>query len=382
MKKNILLIICLIVPQVLPLDSHAVSKMKEITVKNLLGDELSYLLNLVNNSNEKSGGFKPEHITKLLDFVTSQKDGSALYHAGKKSRAPSAYYEFDIDKNLEHIVRYAFNPEIPYCVIAPSSVRMCRLIEVEGRKQPLPALEKLLPDLDTPVILNGVEHVVNTPDIFSGAYYSYDLDRKMILFKYHGHNVFASISKQKGKSDIGKKGLILGSDDNWDYIYTGEEGITKPGLGWVRTYMYDSFGIVLYYEIDSKKPLVKCGVFRWVRAGWANVNMVKKKHVYNGLRRFAKSFKTVIEYPQLPPPSELARIFSSIEQLPLEALRKRTENHLKILTERYGDDEKFTDKWREYIIEDENFLNQLKKDEMQSMLFIEAIKQLLGKDKT
>ena len=65
----------------------------------------------------------------------------------------------------------------------------------------------------------------------------------------------------------------------------------------------------------------------------------------------------------------------------LAILKKKTENHLKILAKRYSHDEEFPNKWREQIIEDENYLNQLKSEEMQSMLFIEAIKQLLGKAK-
>jgi hypothetical protein len=381
LKKSILFFVYLIVSLHLTFDSQAVSRMEEIKVQDNLGNELIYMLNLIGNPNRKSEEFKSEHITHLLDFVTQQKNGSALYHAGKKLGAPSAYYEFDIHRNLDHILRYAFNPGIPYCVIAPSSVRICRSIEVEGRKQPLPALDKLLPGMDKPVILTGVEHVVNTPDPLTGAYYSYEVDRKFILFKHQGRNVLVTISKQRGKSDSGKKGLILGSDDNWDYVYTGQDGITKPGLGWVRTYMYDSYGIIVYYEIDSEKPLVKCGIFKWIRAGWANLNMVQTKHIYSGMRRFAKAFKSVIENPQLPPPSELAGIFSSIEQLPIEILKKKTENHLKILAKRYSHDEEFPNKWQEQIIKDENYLNQLNSEEMQSMLFIEAIKQVLGKAK-
>ncbi len=89
----------------------------------------------------------------------------------------------------------------------------------------------------------------------------------------------------------GKKGLVLGSDSDWNYLYSGKKGTNLPGLGWVSSYMYDSCTIMIYYEMDPNEPLVRCAVFKWLKAGWSNINMVKKSHIYKGLVRYENSFK-------------------------------------------------------------------------------------------
>ena len=125
-----------------------------------------------------------------------------------------------------------------------------------------------------PVVVRGVETVEITPDINTGTYYKYDLDRTMILFKHQGRNVFVSLSRQKGQSEVGKKGVVVGDDEDWNYLYSGEKGINKTGLGWVDSYMYGSSSIILFYEPDPDNPMVKCAVFKWLRAGWKKINMV------------------------------------------------------------------------------------------------------------
>jgi hypothetical protein len=218
---------------------------------------------------------------------------------------------------------------------------------------------------------------VNTPDLDSGAYYAYDQDRALILFKYHGKNVMVSISKQRGKSEVGKKGLVLGTDEDWDYIYTGEAGLTKSGLGWVRSYLYDSISVAVYYEMEPRKPMVRLGIFRWIRAGWANLNMVNRKHIFTGMQRFAKTFKKIIEHPQLPEDYELANIYSQIERIPVEELRQNIKNYLETLKKRYKDAKEFPEKWRKFIFEDNDYLNRLTKEEMKSILFVERLKEVL-----
>ena len=118
-------------------------------------------------------------------------------------------------------------------------------------------------------------------------------------------------------------GLVAELGSDWDYYYTGQPGLTLPGLGWVRSYMYDSFGIVIYHEIDRADPAVRCAVIKCVRAGWGKINVVKKIHIYKGLQRFSKSFKEIMESPRLPDEKVLTRVFSEIRNLPVAALQSR-----------------------------------------------------------
>ena len=70
----------------------------------------------------------------------------------------------------------------------------------------------------------------DTPDLNTGVYHEYDLKRTLILLNHKGRQVLVSLSKQIDKSDVGKKGIILGNDNDWNYYYSGEPGFTRPAL--------------------------------------------------------------------------------------------------------------------------------------------------------
>ncbi len=375
-KKLLLSLTCNILLLILPIGSALAGKVREIPLPDDVVRELAYVLKFIEPENEQRN-FKPERIKNLLDFVAESKAVSELHHTDKLLGLPSAYYSMSINRSLAHILRYAYNPDIPYCTIAPSTVRICQLKETDQGQQSWPRLWALLSDLDNPLTVKGVEYVVNTPDLFTGVYYAYDQDRALILFKHHGKKAMVSISKQRGKSEVGKKGLVLGTDQDWDYIYTGETGLTKPGLGWVRSYMYDSIGVTVYYETDPRKPMVRLGIFRWIRAGWAKLNLVNRKHIFSGIQRFSEVFKNIIEFPQLPEDDELANIYSQIERIPVEALRQKVGNYLETLKKRYKDSKDFPKKWRKFIFEDNDYLNRLTKEEMKSILLVERLKEVL-----
>ncbi len=240
--------------------SMAAKGLKEAKVSDSLNPGLDHLLALADPENEDP--FDLRRIETVLDFVVSPKSNSALYYADKKDGANSAYYEYDIRSDLNHILRYAYNPGIPSFVFMPSSVRLSYWSEVNGQKQPLPKLWKILSKAAFPIIVKGVEHIEITPDLFTGAYYRYDEDKVLILCQYQGRNLLISIAKQKDRSDVGRKGLILGKDKDWHYFYSGQIGLTKRGLGWVDSYMYDSFSVSFYYELDEETPRVRCGMFK------------------------------------------------------------------------------------------------------------------------
>ena len=55
-------------------------------------------------------------------------------------------------------------------------------------------------------------------------------------------------------SNIGRKGCVVGDDANWNYLYSDETGLTKTGLGWVDSYMYDAHSI---HAVKGKKHYIK-----------------------------------------------------------------------------------------------------------------------------
>lgn len=338
---------------------------------------LDHLLNLTaqDNSDQPDMGA----ISQVLDFLLTPKDLSATYSAGIRNGATSNYFEFTIARSLQDIIALAYNPEIPSYFIIPASLHQSHWIESDGKPQPFPDISKTLGSGSKPVIFKGVEFMENTPDIYSGAYYAYKLDRAVVLTRYKGHRVLLSMSSQRDKSDVGKKGLVLGSDDDWNYLYTGEKGCTRTGLGWVDSYMYNSESIMVYYEMMEPKPHVRCAVFKWVDAGWAGINMAQPHHIKKGVQRFVKTFKQVAESTSLPRPSELAAAIRQIDDLPTQALQEKVRDHFNVLKARHQDDNRLNRKWFSRLFDDDRYIEGMSREELQAILCKEYLKYLLGK---
>jgi hypothetical protein len=156
----------------------------------------------------------------------------------------------------------------------------------------------------------------DTPDIHTGVYHEYDLKRTLILVNHKGNQALISISKQVGKSDVGKKGVILGSDNDWNYYYSGEQGAPRTGLGWVKTYIYDYFSVAVYAESGTTQNMVRAGVFQWLRAGWTGINFVKPDHIITGMERFARDSRMILESPRLPAPGQISTVYQSFSSMP------------------------------------------------------------------
>lgn len=356
---------------------HAADKRTEVKLTEKISSELIHLLQIVEPGQQST--FTPRIIPEILAFMERKKASNILYHAEGVGEPPSAYHEFDVQRSLEYILKYTFHPDIPCSVMIPSSTRLSSWKKVKGYGHKLPRLADYLSDLNTPVVIEGVQFIENTPDIFSGAYYSYYLYRTLILFKHKGRNALISISKQTDVSNVGKKGYVLGSDNNWDYFYSGEPGTTIKGLGWVQSYMYDSYGVTIYYELDNITPQVRCGIFRWIRAGWSQINFVKNRHIHKGLIRFAESFKEIMEYPEMPDADVLAGDFSRMMLLPEEELKNKTKIYINILKNRYGAAASASRNCPPKLFSNSDHWFNMSKEEMVAALGVEYIKYVMGK---
>ena len=125
------------------------------------------------------------------------------------------------------------------------------------------------------------------------------MDRLMVLLHYRGKDFFISVTRQKNPSTVGRKGAIIGPDTDWNYFYSGQKGLNKAGLGWVNSYMYDAFSVSILFEPGASKTQTRYMAFKWLRAGWGGINMVKQENIMEGCNRFASGFKKVLESPQL-----------------------------------------------------------------------------------
>ena len=169
--------------------------LSEIMIPEALTPGLIHLLDLVDAGRRVD--FDSKRVAEVLNFIEIPKQKHVIYYADERTGAPSAYYDFDVHRNLEDIIKYAFNPDIPAIAMTPSSTRLARWQPDGKGVQTYSGLWKELAELKRPIVIKGSELLENTPDTFSGAYYKYDLYRTLVLFKDRHRNVLISISKQK-----------------------------------------------------------------------------------------------------------------------------------------------------------------------------------------
>lgn len=257
----------------------------------------------------------------LVDYVLSSKQ-SREHSLPKSDQCSGVYYEFDIRMAFPRFAEYSYNPLIPSSITRPASLRYSIWSNPRGDMSKMPG-NWTAPPGGTPVVIRGVQHDSITPDPTTGAYYEYDLKRTLILLNHKGRPVLISVSKQADKSNVGKKGVILGSDNDWNYFYSNEPGTMKTGLGWAKSYIYDYFSVGVYTEANNSSGMVRAGVFQWLRAGWAGINFVKPDHILAGMKRFAQNSRMVLESPRLPAPGQLISAYQSLSGMPTEDLTRK-----------------------------------------------------------
>jgi hypothetical protein len=141
--------------------------------------------------------------------------------------------------------------------------------------------------------------------------------------------------------------------------------------------MYDSASILVFYETGPGRT--RCAVFKWLRAGWKNINMVKNSHIYKGMQRFAQDYKAILEDPSLPDADRLATVWSHIESLDLETLRAINRQYLQALQAKYADDASVSSKWSSNLLKDDSRVDGSDIHELRSVLVVEYLKSVLGK---
>ena len=94
-----------------------------------------------------------------------------------------------------------------------------------------------------------------TPDAHTGGYYQYMQDVAVAVFPGPSGPVLVSVSVQAEPSEVGHKGCVVGRDADWNYLYSGEKGLNKTGLGWVDSYMYSAHSALVLVS-DTERDLL------------------------------------------------------------------------------------------------------------------------------
>ncbi|WP_203529495.1 hypothetical protein [Pseudodesulfovibrio sp. JC047] len=320
--------------------------------------------------------FNLQAIQPMLDFVVNTTDDPKNIAPAKRFKGKGICLRQEVATDLDTILRYFYNPDIPNYLLCPAVLRLSGWHKDSQFLTRDKGLWEELPTLTEPVFVRGREFEANTPDSFAEAYYAYDSNRLLILLNYQGKNVLVSVTEQDGKSDVGRKGAIL-NDTQWDYFYSGLEGLNKGMIGWMDTFMYSSGSVQIFVEHDATAPQSSVFLFKWLNAGWAGMNVVKRSHIYDGSLRYARSFKKVVESTDLTPESVVQNMADvvSMSDIEMDVLIRQYARNFET---RFKNDPKLNSGEYAEIIADGGYANVLDKEGRRSVLALEKLKSMLG----
>ena len=183
-------------------------------------------MKLVGFGTDPKAGLDAQAVATLVDYVLGSKPNKET-DLPTFQKAPGAYYEFDTRISFSNFLQYSYSNQIPSVLTSPSSLRYSLWNGQQGKLQTLPNSWILASPDGKPTIIRGLQRDAITPDLTTGVYYEYDLNRTFILLNHKGRQTLITVSKQINISDVGKKGVILGNDDDWNYYYSGEPGSAR-----------------------------------------------------------------------------------------------------------------------------------------------------------
>lgn len=347
------------------------AKKKIETLPSAVESGLSYLLDAVQQGNKNIDG------EKVRELVAHTLHESNTLSPKKRRQGVGVFMRSTLNVPLDKILRYCYDPQIPPGVVFPNSIRRGRWLEGSDILSGIHLWEEA-DSLRSPVILTGTEFEEITPDTFSGSYYSYTLNRLLMLLRFGEKRVFISVSRQQDPSSVGKKGAIAGDDANWDYIYSNAEGATATGIGWADTYMYDSSAVAIFYDNGAGSTQTGYAVYKWLKAGWASLNMVRPKHIVSGTERFLQGFKRIIESDKLPTAEDLVAHRSMLDSLPVDRLVECMRTFSTKLEAFSHKDSILSRKDFMKMITGGQYASQLDKDAIVHALMKQYIKERLG----
>ncbi|XPV76705.1 MAG: hypothetical protein ACNI27_01955 [Desulfovibrio sp.] len=337
--------------------------------------QLDYLFSLAGNP---SLGFDQKKIGDILEFSLNGEFDSEELTPAKRNNSRGICLRKNLDTSMDALLKYGYNPNIPSYVTLPSSLRLGGWYPDSDIVKKNVRLWEELDNLSEPLVLWGREFESNTPDQFGGAYYRYDLDRVLVLTKYQDRNVFISVSLQDGESNVGSKAVII-NDDDWDYFYSGIEGLDKGLISWMDTFIYGSQSVQIYIESAPGSGKMVSILYKWLKAGWAGANMVEGKHITSGSIRANKCFTTIIESGRLPDVDVFSDNIQKIYKLSDAELDKEIRAYAVAFQEQWGE---FTGlKKRSFmkILKDGGYADVLNREQRIAVLVLEYLKMVMGK---
>jgi hypothetical protein len=326
---------------------------------------------------DQAGDPDPARLSGLLDFVRQSSGPLSGTELERRNRSTGVYYQFEIDAPLERVLGYLYHPEIPRSMLMPSSIRLGVKPSV---REILPAWQEVDEGTRPMTLVRSEDYEENTPDLTTGGYYAYSSLNMVVMLASEGERFLLSVSRQKEPSTVGRKGVVIGKDQDWNYFYSSEEGLTRNGLGWVNSTIYDSYSVTVLHQVSgTAEPRTRQDMFIWKRAGWSRLNMVKAHHIESGCRRYAQGMKSVLESTRLPDSEALASMSRTVNGLSEAELRRTLAPYARSIEQLSAVDPVLSRREFQTLLQNGRFLETMDRDELTALLLKEQLKIRLGK---
>ena len=321
------------------------------------------------------GSIETQDLLPLLRFARDTAFTRDDWDVPNLLNATGGYYGYGIASPVGRIINHIYHSELPPSLFHPSVVRIGKWSEEP--EENIPVLWKNLEEGQV-VVVRGEELEENTPDVNTGGYYTYQTDRMIVLVAHEEEKYLLSVSKQKDESSVGRKGVVIGDDQDWNYFYTDEEGLTTSGLGWVNSYMFDSFSVTVLSADPAAPERSRHAMFKWVRAGWSGMNMVRPSHVRNGCQRFAQSLVRLMESDELPEIDALIAMSKRVRAMDEQEVLRTLEPYIESLRETASEDSILSRRSFQRLLNQDHPLEHYSLYAKQSLVMKEFLKASVG----
>lgn len=314
----------------------------------------------------------------ILGFINGPRPKASAVDPKTRDQGAGSFYEDTLNIPLRTLMNYTLDPGIPGDTVYPTSVRSNYWYpESELLKNSQTLRAATFPPAN-PLVTRGVEYEETSPDTSSGCYYVYRLNRLFVLTSFEGRTVLFSVSSMPRESSVGRKGVIVGKDSDWSYVYTPTVGTNLSMLGWAETFLYGSASVTVFMESAPGSNATNMYVFKWAKAGWSGMNVVKRSHIAEGVKRFAQSLKTVLESPKKPTPEAIKGHLASLKVMDDTALRAALAPLARQLATQSLTSPELNDKEFQKILANDAYADSLNRNQLINELMKLFMRKQLG----
>ena len=319
-----------------------------------------------------------KNIQILYEFIVSAADDGNLWKMKPRRKANGAIIIKSYEIPFEKVLGINLDTELPDAAFFYGVLRHSKKINLSPECEKF--FSKTSKRLNTNEVLESsylsTESI--TPNIQSGAYYTYTNTRTITRANINGTEMQISISDMIGPSTFSMRGITVGPIEDGVFYYSQKPGMNMPGVTWIKSQMYISSTVTIYLEIPDKKTAV--AMFSWQSAGWKGVNIIKSHHIYTVLEDTFKTFGNVFGN---------AKVNSKKARDIVRKVKNMSSKEKKVIYEKYCD---YVKKWcykkpsglnrfkKSTItkIFNEKSLANMKQDYIDILIIQEAIRTLIG----